>query len=71
MRVGDLLEWFAAAAFIAAAYLATNLAWPSVLVAALALTYFAQCYADQSIKRPRPRLRSRLVKAWGRLAGSA
>lgn len=50
MRVGDLIEWIAATAFTAAAYLATHLAWPSLIVAGVCLAYFAQCWASHPIK---------------------
>ncbi len=43
MRVGDLLEWCAAALFVAAAYLAWGVA-PALAVAGACLAYLAQCY---------------------------
>lgn len=53
MRLGDLLEWLAAAALIAAAY-----RWHGVTLAlvagAVCLFYLAQCY-DATLKRPRRR----------------
>lgn len=42
MRVGDILEWFAGAAFVAGAYLATSLTWTAVIAFALVLAYFGQ-----------------------------
>lgn len=53
MKVGDILEWFAGTAFVAAAYLATHRAWPAVVVAAAVLVYEAQCYSDSKIPRPK------------------
>lgn len=50
MRVGDLLEWLAATAFVVGGYLASGRAWVAVLVAGLCLAYFAQCYSTHPIK---------------------
>lgn len=65
MRVGDLLEWLAAAAFVAGAFLATHRIWPALLAAGVCLAYLAQCHAQQAIPKPRLRLRlpARLRKA--------
>lgn len=62
MRVGDILEWLAAAAFTVGAYLATHHPWPAVLVGGLALAYEAQCYATATFSRPKwsPFLRLRI-----------
>lgn len=53
MRSDDLLEWLAAAAFIAAGYLFVGLTL-ALLVAGACLAYFAQCY---NAPLPKPRLR--------------
>ena len=55
MRVGDLLEWLAGAAFVGGAYLATTLAWPAVLVGGAFLIYQAQCHGTTpfpKVQRP-------------------
>lgn len=43
MTVGDVLEWLAAVAFVAAAFVFAGLAL-ALLVGGLALAYEAQCY---------------------------
>jgi hypothetical protein len=53
MKVGDILEWLAAAAFVVAANLATHLAWPAVAVAGAFLVYFAQCYSTHPVTLPK------------------
>ena len=55
MKVGDFLEWLAGAAFVVGTLLATHRAWTAVLVGALVLTYFAQCFSDHPVKVTRPR----------------
>lgn len=61
MRVGDVLEWIAAACLVASSVLATNLAWVGLLTGGVCLAYFAQCHAQQAVPKPRlPRLRLRL-----------
>lgn len=65
MKVGDLLEWLAAACFVAGAYLASHRSWVAVLVGGVCLAYFAQCHAQQAVPKPRvsvPRVRVRLPR---------
>lgn len=50
MRVGDILEWLAGAALVAAAYLATGLAWPPLVAAGIVLAYEAQCHAHLELR---------------------
>jgi hypothetical protein len=54
ITVGDILEWAAGAAFIAASYLSTHAAWPPVTTAGHVFAYEAQCYASHQAKRPHP-----------------
>lgn len=49
MRIGDLLEFIAAGCLIAAAVLATHLAWPGLCVAGVAFAYFGQCWASHPV----------------------
>ena len=63
MKVGDILEWLAGAAFTASAYLATHAAWATLIVAGVALAYFAQCYASHAITRPNLRIPRVIVAA--------
>lgn len=70
MRVGDLLEWLAAAALSVATYLATARAWPALIVVGCCLAYFAQCHAATPFPRLRvrvkmPRLRGKRAKLEG------
>lgn len=55
MRVGDLLEWIAASAFVAAAYLWQRSIPLALVVGAACCVYFGQCYGTSSL--PRIRLR--------------
>ena len=55
VRIGDVLEWLAGAAFTVSAYLATQLAWTAVAVAGVCLAYFAQCYSTHPVRISRPR----------------
>lgn len=68
MRVGDLLEWLAAAALVAAAYLWQHSIPLGLLAAFACLAYFAQCYGKTPFPRPKlptiklPKLRKRAEK---------
>lgn len=56
MRVGDLLEWLAGVAFIAAAFFAAQADWSvaaPTIVGGVFLAYQAQCHAQQAIPKPR------------------
>ena len=53
LRVGDVIEWVAAAAAALGAYFATRLAWPALLVVAVFLAYQAQCYSARALPRAR------------------
>lgn len=53
LRVGDVLEWVAAAAAALGAYFATGLAWPPLIIVAVFLAYQAQCYSSRAIPRRR------------------
>lgn len=53
LRVGDVLEWVAAAAAALGAYFATGLAWPALVMVALFLGYQAQCYSARALPRRR------------------
>lgn len=64
MRVGDVLEWLAAAAFITAAYLWHGVI-PAVLVAGVFLAYEAQCYSEHTITIRPPRIKRRPDKNEG------
>lgn len=59
MKLGDVFEWLAGAAFAVAAYLASREVWPALLVAGVVLAYEAQCHASTGVPRlprlPRPR----------------
>ena len=58
MRVGDTLEWLAAAAFVAAGYIEFKSIPLALTIFGIALVYFAQCLATAEIPRPRlPKLR--------------
>ena len=60
-RVGDLFEWIAASGFVAAGYIQTHSLPLALTVGAVALAYFAQCYAASEFPRPRlPKLRVKL-----------
>lgn len=50
MRLGDLLEWLAAIALVAAAYLWHHSLPQAFVVAAICLFYLGQCYGGQSVK---------------------
>lgn len=64
MRLGDVLEWVAAAGLVAAGYLGTHMVWVALLIGAICLAYFAQCHATTEIpkfrlrfKFPRPHIK--------------
>ena len=56
MKVGDILECLAAAAFTVAVTLATQQLWPAFVVAGTFFAYEAQCVSTHPVKLPRPRL---------------
>ena len=60
MRLGDVLEWVAAAGLVAAGYLGTHMVWVALLIGAICLAYFAQCHAATEI--PKFRIRIKLPK---------
>ena len=49
MRLGDVLELIGAACLAAAAYFATRMAWPPLVVAGAFLVYLGQCYATHAV----------------------
>jgi hypothetical protein len=55
LRVGDVLEWLAAAALVAAAYLWHHQPAPAFLAAFLVLAYLAQSYGATPIRLPKLR----------------
>ena len=58
MRVGDLLEWLAAAAFVAAGYIEFNSIPLALAIFGVCLVYFAQLFATTEFPRVRlPRFR--------------
>jgi hypothetical protein len=64
MRVGDLFEWIAASAFVAAGYLEFRSIPLALAIFGVSLVYFAQCLAATKIPQPRlPRFhKAHLVK---------
>ena len=61
MRLGDLFEWIAAAAFVTAGYLWLHSVALALLIFGVCLGYFAQCHATTELPRVRlpkvPRVR--------------
>ena len=53
LKVGDLLEWTAAGAFVAAGYIQYRSLPLALTVGGVAFAYFAQCLASREIPRPR------------------
>lgn len=58
MRLGDLFEWIAAAAFVTAGYLWLHSIALALLIFGISLVYFGQCHATTELPRVRlPRVR--------------
>lgn len=53
MRLGDVLEWLAAGALVAAGYLWKHSIPLALVIAAVGLAYFGQCYGAQKLSIPK------------------
>ena len=67
MKVGDLLEWIAAAAFVVAGYLWLHSIALALAILGVCLVYFGQCLASTELPRlRRPQIVQFVKAAWKR-----